>query len=133
MKLRRIPMFAALALLALPIMPAAQADQGHQSQSGQSLTSMKFPPTKTCTTNEPCRTVTGEIVRIEESYWIKQPDGSEIHVTVTPTTNIQGLPKVGDNIAAQMTSRGDAEAVVKLKSLPDPAFNAPEKTHQDLR
>ncbi|GKS59563.1 hypothetical protein YTPLAS18_30900 [Nitrospira sp.] len=115
-----------------------QADSGKQSKSstnsgGASVESVKFPPTDHCTTNEPCRTVTGEIVRIEESYWIQQPDGSEVHLTVTPETNIKGLPRVGDNIAAQLTSRGDAEAVVRLKELPEPGLDAPKGTYQEKR
>ena len=107
--------------------------QGSRASSGVSVEAVKFPPTDQCTTNEPCRTVTGEIVRIEESYWIQQSDGSEVHLTVTPETNIKGLPRVGDNIAAQLTSRGEAEAVVRLKELPEAGLDAPKGTYQDKR
>lgn len=115
-----------------------QAESGSKSQQStktgaMSVESVKFPATDNCTTNEPCRTVTGEIVRIEESYWIQQSDGSEVHLTVTPETNIKGLPRVGDNIAAQLTSRGDAEAVVRLKELPEPGLDAPTKEYRDHR
>jgi hypothetical protein len=43
-----------------------------------------FPPSTKCATATPCRNVTGEVVKIEESYWIQFPsaffrsDGSEL-------------------------------------------------------
>lgn len=111
----------------------ASADQGQQSQAGQAMEAVQFPPSDNCTANQPCRTVTGEITRIEETYVIKQPSGSEIHVNIQPGTNIQGLHKTGDKVAAQLSSRGVAHAVVKLKELPKPSLEAPGKTLEDLR
>ena len=82
----------------------------------------------------PCMNVAGEVVKIEESYWIQQPNGNQIHVRVKPETKIDSRVKVGDNIAAQLTSRGDAEAVVKLsekqKSMDLPI---PSRELQDVR
>lgn len=74
-----------------------------------------FPPSDKCSTSSPCRNVEGQIVKIEESYWIKQPDGMESHIRVKPHTKIDSRVKVGDSIAAQVLSNGDAEAVVRMK------------------
>ena len=93
-----------------------------------------FPPSEKCTTNTPCRNVAGEIVRIEESYWIRLPNGQQTHIRVKPDTKIDSCVKIGDSIAAQLTSKGDAEAVIrlndKLKSLDLPV---PSKDLGDLR
>ena len=138
MRLVYFSILAAGALVLASLPSQVFAEPGKQSQTSKASASAsfetpKFPPTERCTTNEPCRTVTGEIVRIEESYWIQKPDGSEVHLTVTPETNIKGLPRVGDNIAAQLTSRGDAEAVVKLKELPEAGLEAPKKEFREHR
>jgi hypothetical protein len=52
----------------------------HKSNQGQSQNSVQgtlptFPTSANCTTTSPCRNVTGEVVKIEESYWIAQPNG----------------------------------------------------------
>jgi hypothetical protein len=78
--------------------------------------------------------VEGEIVKIEESYWIKQPNGIESHVRVKPNTKIDSRVKVGDSIAAQLLSNGDAEAVVRLKeSTKAETLPVPSKDLQDMR
>ena len=58
-------------------------------------------------------------MRIEENYWIKMPNGNETHMRVTPETKIESRVKVGDPIAAQMTANGDADAIKKLKEMPE--------------
>ena len=93
-----------------------------------------FPPSDKCSTSTPCRNVAGEVVKIEESYWIQQPDGTQTHVRVKPGTKIESRVKVGDNIAAQLTSSGDAEAVLKLHEKPTSAvLPVPTKELGDLR
>ena len=82
--------------------------------------SVNFPLSSKCSANSPCRNITGEITRIEESYWITTPEGRETHLKVTSDTKMEQLPKVGDSIAAQLTSTGDANAIVKLEELPKP-------------
>jgi hypothetical protein len=78
--------------------------------------------------------VTGEIFRIEESYWVKSPEGKETHMKVTRDTKMEGLPKVGDNIAAQLSSTGDANAIVKLDEIPKPKdLSLPARSQKDLR
>lgn len=78
----------------------------------------RFPKSDKCTTSAPCRDVVGEIVRIEENYWVKLPNGNETHMRVTPETKIDSRVKVGDPIAAQLTSTGDVDAIKKLKEMP---------------
>ncbi len=127
MKVLQLSGAVAIGLIALLSVSFAQAEQG------QGMSTVKFPPNDACTTNQPCRTVMGEIVRVEETYVLKQPNGSEVHVNVEPQTNVRGLHKEGDKVAAQLSSRGVAHAVVKLKELPKPGLDAPTKTLDDLR
>ena len=82
--------------------------------------SVNFPSSFKCSANSPCANLTGQITRIEESYWITTPEGRETHLKVTSDTKMEQLPKVGDRIAAQLTSTGDANAIVKLEELPKP-------------
>lgn len=119
----------AVAFTSLVSFSPAQAEQGQQS----GMETVKFPKNDQCTTNQPCRTVMGEIVRVEETYVLKQPNGAEVHVNVEPETKVSGLHKEGDKVAAQLNSRGVAQAVVKLKELPKPGLEAPGKTLDDLR
>ena len=93
-----------------------------------------FPPSDKCTTASPCRNVTGEVVKIEESYWIQFPNGQQTHIRVKPDTKIDSRVKVGDSVAAQLTSTGDAEAVIKLNEKPQAlALPKPDKNLSDLR
>ena len=96
--------------------------------------SVTFPPTFKCSTKSPCSNVTGEILRIEESYSIQAPDGEETHLKVTRDTKMDEVPKVGDSIAAQPTSNGEANAIVKLPEIPKPkALSAPSHSQKDFR
>ena len=53
---------------------------------------------------------------------------------VAKDTKMEGLPKVGDSIAAQLTSRGDADAIVKLDEMPRPKeMKVPSKTQEEFR
>ena len=91
----------------------------------------QFPKSDKCSTSSPCRNMVGEIVRIEENYWIKMPNGNEAHMRVTPDTKIESRVKVGDPIAAQVTSRGDADAIKKLQEMPKAEeLNIPKKTKE---
>jgi hypothetical protein len=90
----------------------------HSTSSTTHQLTPKFPKSDKCSTSSPCRDVIGEIVRIEENYWIKMPNGNETHLRITPETKIDSRVKVGDPIAAQMTSTGDADAIKKLKAMP---------------
>ena len=96
--------------------------------------SVNFPSSFKCTANSPCRNITGEITRIEESYWITTPEGRETHLRVTSDTKMDQLPKVGDSIAAQLTSTGDANAIAKLEALPKPKdLELPGHSQKEVR
>jgi hypothetical protein len=93
-----------------------------------------FPPSAKCATATPCRNVTGEVVKIEESYWIQFPNGQQTHIRVKPDTKIDSRVKVGDSLAAQLTSTGDADAVIKLSEKPQAVELAkPDKSLTDVR
>ena len=93
-----------------------------------------FPPSDKCTTGTPCRNVTGEVVKIEESYWIQFPNGQQTHIRVKPETKIDSRVKVGDSVAAQLMSNGDAEAVIKLSEKPQSVeLPKPERNLSDMR
>jgi exosome complex RNA-binding protein Csl4 len=79
--------------------------------------------------------VTGEIIRVEEAYWIKTPTGLETRLKVTDDTKMNSPLKKGDKVAAQVTSTGEAEAVVKMEDLPKPppAASLPSTSAEDIR
>ena len=129
----RSAIIPAIILFALPSFSVAESGRDQQAQGKQVLETIEFPANDKCTANQPCRTVLGEIIRVEEMYVLKQPNGSEIHVNVEPETKVRGLHKQGDKVAAQLNSRGVAQAVVKLDDLPKPGLEAPGKTLEDLR
>lgn len=127
-------MVAAVPLSASAQTASTSKDMGGETAGIPSGAMPKFPPSENCSEFRPCRSVMGEIVRIEESYWIRQPNGSETHLTVTPETRIGTLPKVGDKIIAQVQSAGKAEVVVKMDDLPEQkTLNVPESRHSGLR
>ena len=90
--------------------------------------SVAFPQSFKCTTNSPCNNITGDILRIEESYWIQSPDGTETHLKVTRDTKMEEIPKVGDKVAAQIRSNGEANAIVKLAEILKPK-DLPASSH----
>lgn len=93
-----------------------------------------FPPSRACTKSSPCQNVTGEVIKVEEAYWIKTPTGLETRLKVTDDTKMNAPLKKGDKIAAQVTSTGEAEAVVKMDELPKrPTASVPDTTAEDIR
>jgi hypothetical protein len=96
--------------------------------------SVAFPPSYKCSTSTPCTNVTGEITRIEETYWVRTSEGREIHLKVTKDTKMEDLPKVGDNIATRLSSTGEADTVVKLDELPKAVeVPLPSRSQEELR
>lgn len=72
--------------------------------------------------------------QVEESYWIKQPDGNQMHIKATKESKLEALPKVGDKIAAQITSRGEVYALKKIDEFPQPKeMGKPSQSLGDLR
>lgn len=93
-----------------------------------------FPASRACTKSSPCQNVTGEVIRVEEAYWIKTPTGLETRLKVTDDTKMNSPIKKGDKVAAQVTSTGVAEAVVKMEDLPKPPVGSlPSTTSEDIR
>ena len=110
-------------------LPAAAEE--HATSSATHQMTPKFPKSDKCSTSSPCRDVVGEVVRIEESYWIKTPNGHETHMRVSADTKIDSRVKVGDPIAAQLTSSGKAESIKKLKEMPKAdELSIPKKTKE---
>jgi hypothetical protein len=110
----------------------------HKLNPGQPQNSVQgavpaFPLSENCTSNAPCRNVTGEIVKIEESYWIAQPNGVQSHVRVVPDTKIQSRVKVGDSVAAQVKSNGEAEAVLKIDPPKVRELPVPDSSLKEMR
>ena len=99
-------------------LPAAAEE--HATSYSTHQMSPKFPQSDKCSTSSPCQNVIGEITKVEESYWIKMPNGQETHMRVSADTKMDARVKVGDPIAAQLTSSGDADSIKKLKELPKP-------------
>ncbi|MBA2252919.1 MAG: hypothetical protein H0W13_09485 [Nitrospirales bacterium] len=94
-----------------------------------------FPASRACTKSSPCQNVTGEVIRVEEAYWIRTPTGLETRLKVTDDTKMNSPLKKGDKVAAQVSSTGEAEAVVKMEELPKPppAASLPSTTAEDIR
>ena len=132
-----ILMLLIVGVLSVPTIARSQEQTTPQtvpSQPTMQGTLPAFPPSDKCTTSAPCRNVAGEVIKIEESYWIQHPDGTQSHIRVRPETRIESRVKVGDSIAAQVTSTGVAEAVMKLPATPKAAeLPVPSKELRDLR
>lgn len=124
----------ALGMLSVPLISFGGEEKSPVQKNVTGQKGITFPQSDKCSTNSPCRNVMGEILRIEESYYIKTPDGGETHLKVSKDTKMEGLPKVGDTIAAQLTSRGNADAIVKLDEMPKPKeMQVPSKTQEEFR
>ena len=94
----------------------------------------EFASSAKCTGQSPCQNVTGEVVTIEESYLIRESNGREIHMKVTRDSNMKALPKVGDSIAAQLSSNGEVQSITKLpKVLDRQDIPVPSNTQGNLR
>ena len=120
-----------IATLGLMSLPAVALSQEVPVTGDKSVL---FPPSYKCSTSAPCTNVTGEIMRIEETYWVRTPEGREIHLKVTKDTKMEALPKVGDSIATRLSSTGEADTVVKLNEIPKPVeVPIPSHSQEELR
>jgi hypothetical protein len=125
---------AVAALTCLPGISSAEREIMQPPVSNMAPGAPAFPPNERCSTNSPCTNIAGEVLRIEESYWVRTANGREVHLKVTGDSNLKELPKVGDNIAAQLDSTGGVQALMKLPNLPkQPQAEVPSKTYEDLR
>src|ERR1051326_9336272 len=108
-----------IALCGLLSLPALALSQEQAFTGEKSLTFPDTYNTYTCSVNSPCRNVTGKIMRIEESYWIRNSEGGETHLKVTRDTKMENLPKVGDIMGAQVSSTGAAKTIGNVQVRPN--------------
>ncbi len=125
---------AVVALACLPGISVAEREAMQPPVSNMAPGAPAFPPNERCSTNSPCTNIAGEILRIEESYWVRTANGREVHLKVTGDSNLKELPKVGDNIAAQLDSTGGVQALMKLPGpMKQKQAEVPTKTFEDPR
>ena len=122
-------------MLCFPLV-ASSEDRGPQGENliENPASGTEFASSAKCTGNSPCQNITGEVMRIEESYLIRESNGREITMKVTRDTNMEELPKVGDSIAAQLSSSGEVQSISKLPKVRDRQdIPVPSNTQGNLR
>lgn len=73
--------------------------------------SMAAPESKTATGPQ---TVKGDLVKVEgEFYVVKDASGKEVRLHVDKTSKVEGAPKAGDKVEAQMNPDGHATSLKK--------------------
>lgn len=134
---RSMFMAVTITLLGLPLATSAEEKTAVSPLGTTTATSNSaptFPPSANCTTSSPCRHVMGEVTKIEETYWIRQPNGNELHLLSTKDSRLEKLPKVGDKIAAQVTSTGKVNALMTINEFPaGNKVDKPSDSLNDLR
>ena len=119
-------------MLGVPLVARSEPQGEHLGANP--ATGTEFASTVKCTGQSPCQNITGEVLTIEETYLIRESNGREIRMTVTRETNMKELPKVGDSIAAQLTSNGEVQSISKLPNTLDRQDIAvPSNTQGNLR
>lgn len=122
-------------MLCFPLV-ASSEERGPQGENllANPASGTEFASSATCTGNSPCQNITGEVLRIEESYLIRESNGREITMKVTRDSNMTALPKVGDSIAAQLSSNGEVQSISKLPKVRDREdIPVPSNTQGNLR
>jgi len=65
---------------------------------------------------KPAQTVKGDLLKIEgEFYVVKDAAGKEVRLHVNKETKLEGAPKAGDKIEAQVTAEGHANSIKAAK------------------
>ena len=60
------------------------------------------------------QTVKGDLVKIDGEYYVvKDSTGKEVRLHVDSTSKIEGAPKAGDKVEAQMNPTGHATSIKK--------------------
>ena len=60
------------------------------------------------------QTVKGDLMKIDGEYYVvKDSTGKEVKLHVDSTSKIEGAPKAGDKVEAQMTPTGHATSIKK--------------------
>lgn len=132
----RLSLIVGLALIGVTpsFAPAQTTVEPQTGIANPSTGAATFPANPNCTNFTPCTNVTGEILRIEESYWVRDLNGREVRLKVNSDARMKELPKVGDKVTAQLDSNGDVQAIAKIPELPKaPRLETPSKTFEDIR
>ena len=119
-------------MLGVPL--AARSDPQGENLSANPASGTEFASSAKCTGQSPCQNITGEVVTITETYLIRESNGRESSMKVTRDSNMKALPKVGDSIAAQLSSNGEVQSITKLpKVLDRQDIPVPSNTQGHLR
>ena len=122
-------------MLCFPLV-ASSEDRSPQGENlmANPASGTEFASSAKCTANSPCQNITGEVLRIEETYFIRETNGRESSMKVTHDSNMTALPNVGDSIAAQLSSNGEVQSITKLpKVLKRQDIPVPSNTQGNLR
>lgn len=110
------------------------ADPQDENLKSNPASGTRFATTAACTERSPCQNITGEILRIEETYLIRETNGRESSMKVTRASHMEALPNVGDSIAAQLNANGEVQSLTKLsKVLERQDIAVPSNTQGELR
>ncbi len=110
------------------------ADPQDQTLKSNPASGTRFAKTSACTERSPCQNITGEILRIEETYLIRETNGRESSMKVTRDSHMEALPNVGDSITAQLSSNGEVQSLTKLSKVRERQdITVPSNTQGELR
>jgi hypothetical protein len=116
----------------IPLLAGAEPQDENLKSNPASGT--RFATTSACTERAPCQNITGEILRIEETYLIRETNGRESSMKVTRASHMEALPNVGDSIAAQLSSNGEVQSLTKLSKVRERQdIVVPSNTQGELR
>lgn len=119
-------------MLGVPL--GARSDPQGENLGANPASGTEFASSAKCTGQSPCQNITGEVLTITETYLIRESNGRESSMKVTRDTHMTELPKVGDSIAAQLSSNGEVQSITKLPKVQDRQdIPVPSNTHGNLR
>jgi hypothetical protein len=118
----------------LGVAPLARSDPQGENLMSNPASGTEFASNSKCTGQSPCQNITGEVLKIEETYLIRETNGREISMKTTRDSHMKVQPNVGDSIAAQLTSNGEVQSITKLpKVLDRQDIPVPSNTQGNLR
>ena len=119
-------------MLCVPLV--ARAEPQDENLKANPASGTEFATTTKCTGQSPCQNITGEVLKIEETYLIRETNGREISMKTTRDSHMKAQPNVGDSIAAQLSSNGEVQSITTLsKTLDRQDIPVPSNTQGNLR
>ena len=119
-------------LLCVPLV--ARSEPQDENLKAHPASGTEFATTAKCTGQSPCQNITGEVLKIEETYLIRETNGREISMKTTRDSHMKAQPNVGDSIAAQLSSNGEVQSITTLsKTLDRQDIPVPSDTQGSLR